>query len=217
MYIDLIKEVIVMFLVIFGLINFARFTVDRFYNIEVINKSYGIFPLFIFIWGFALATGFISSFPTINGLIGFFGKAIFTVVFVLAGLSSVSFWLRFDKLVENKLMIERLFDDHINNETFRYYKLDDYTYKALSGNPDKKELFEKVIKKKYNMGDLEHNYLVLDTGLDTKLLGSTEEFREYIKVNSVKNKYLLKIEDGEVAHLEEDFLGKIYYPDKSYS
>jgi hypothetical protein len=210
-------EIFIIFIIVFGLTNLIRFIIDIAYKKEMVNDSKGTIPAFILGYVVFEGLGFFENFYNISNLNNTLSTIIFFVLFLISCSLALAFWSNLEDLFENKILEKIMFHEKTplsrseNEDTFLYFKFTDTSSsKSITGDKNTRKLFKKLIEKKYNLLALKNNYFLIDNSLDMELFESDEEVKEIINNYGLYNSYLIKIEDGEISSLKEDFIDNLF-------
>ena len=214
-FMNLIYEILILYVFLFGCINLIRFIMDAiilaFNDAEDdgVNTSTNLFFGLFFIYMFLDFNNFID-FIAIKQFSSFWNKVINIATYVVASFSALSFWFAIDIRIKKGLFYEILFKnfERYYNNTFYYFKLSKYgyAYERVLGDKNTEEIFRNIIEDKKI--DFLGNYYALidDRIINIKFFGEKESLKEYLKNESIRNSYLIKLNDrSSIVDIEETY------------
>jgi len=174
-----------------------------------VNTSTNLFFGLFFIYMFLDFNNFID-FIAIKQFSSFWNKVINIATYVVASFSALSFWFAIDIRIKKGLFYEILFKnfERYYNNTFYYFKLSKYgyAYERVLGDKNTEEIFRNIIEDKKI--DFLGNYYALidDRIINIKFFGEKESLKEYLKNESIRNSYLIKLNDrSSIVDIEETY------------
>jgi len=207
-------EIFIIFIISFGIFNLIRFIFDVASKKEKLNDNFEAFALilivtFILSFVFKISNSFTAIY-TSNGR----GKDIILFAPILiSGFVAIVFWNYYEELIVDKILEKIMFHEKTplsrpeNEDTFLYFKFTDTSRsKSITGDKNTRKLFEKLINKKYSLDNLKNHYTFITDTLEIKIIESDKELVEIINNYGIYNSYLIKIVDGKISSLKEDFI-----------
>ena len=207
----LIKDIVSMFFIAFGLFILFGLAIEYFkYKKGIIDNDENSNTLAILVLTFTALYILIefNYFDEISKIKGAASKFISLIVCLSAIFLAIESLGKIEFLIKTKFSRNILFyyNSIITKKEFKYLEHDgSISYKI--GTYETRELFEYIIKNKYNSSELKDKYILIYNNLNIKIYEGIEQLLESVK-NNKTHYYILKYGDYKFINIEEGLLEK---------